>query len=333
MHLSDHAKEQVRFFGMHLAMFLLFASLGTIVNFEDLKKIKSQPQGILVLILFQALVVPMVLGLISYYFDLPDVVSIALKILKFSPSGAHSSIAAVLACADLPIVISCIWFSTCVSVLMFPINVLIYLPHNTYIDFAELYQTLGVLIAIIVCGIAFGIFARRRGNPWLCMAKNLLPFLVPLMVTLILYQMIADGKNPIDPMNPSQTIGAILVMFFIEIFPTMIIMSATRYPKTKWYSVVVALGWNDFVVALSMVDDFVSADDFSDATAVIMCHQILWWVAMAILAVVCYHFGWNDTKSEMTYCENLKEKFKAKKRLERNKSIQASQHYVQVDEN
>jgi len=82
-----------------------------------------------------------------------------------------------------------------------------------------------------------------------------------------------------------------------------------------------------------MVDDFVSSDDFSDATAIIACHQILWCIAMAIFAVVCYHFGWNDAKPEMTYCENLKEKFKAKKQLERNQSIQASQHYVQVEEN
>jgi len=153
MHLSDHGKDMIRFFGMHLIMFLLFASLGAVVDFEDLKKIKTQPQGIIVLILFQALIIPMVLGLISCYFDLPEVVSTSLKILKFSPSGGHASIAALLACADLPIVISCIWFSTCFSILMFPVNILIYLAQGSQIDFGELYQTLGVIIAVIVCGI------------------------------------------------------------------------------------------------------------------------------------------------------------------------------------
>ena len=275
----------------NLLLFVLFLGLAATVDVREFRGKFKAPRAIIVGMCCQFGIVPALGYLSTKLFRLDAVLGVTLLILCSSPGGTYSNWWCSIGNADLALSVAMTTVSTLVSMVMLPVNTLIYIQmaygSEVPLDWFSLMTTLLIAICAIGSGLYCG--AKRPEKKGLFNAVGQVSGVAMIAISTIF-------SSQTDPIwNRDSTfymatalpcLGALLVSSFFALM--------LKLKKTESVAVVIETAYQNVGLATSIaVGTFDDDATASVALGVPLFYGVLEAVLIALLCVVAHYLGWS----------------------------------------
>jgi len=154
--------------GLPLALMIIMAGMGLSLTVDHFRHELTQPRGVVVGTLAQALVMPGLAFLIIYLLDLPPMLAVGLVVLAACPGGTTSNLITYLAGGNLALSIALTVTASVLTVVSLPIYVGLALSNaGVSADVSlPLGDTIGTLAVVILLPVACGMLLKAKKPDW-----------------------------------------------------------------------------------------------------------------------------------------------------------------------
>jgi len=272
-------------------LFVLFFGLAATVDVREFRSKFEEKRGLFTGVLCQFFIVP-VLGFVSTkIFQLEPVLGVTLLILCSSPGGSYSNWWCSLGNADLALSVAMTTTSTFVSMVMLPVNTLIYIRAAYGAD-VEL-DWLGLIVSLIIAigGIGSGLYcgnklpARRALFNGLGQVAGL---------SLIVISTVFSSRNEPIWNRDAAFYGACALPCCGALFSSYVIASLFRLRKPESVAVVIETAYQNVGLATSIaVGTFPDERQQSMALGIPLFYGVLEAFLIAIWCTIAHYLGWS----------------------------------------
>lgn len=275
----------------NVLLFLLFLGLAATVDVREFRGKFKAPRPIIAGMCCQFGIVPALGYLSTQLFELDAVLGVTLLILCSSPGGSYSNWWCSIGNADLALSVAMTTVSTLVSVIMLPVNTLIYIQmaygSEVPLDWFSLMTTLVIAICAIGSGLYCG--SKRPDKKGLFNTVGQVSGLAMIAISTIF-----SSRN--DPIwNRDGTFYMATALPCIGALTVSLLFSSfLNFKKTESVAVVIETAYQNVGLATSIaVGTFDDDATASVALGVPLFYGVLEAVLIALWCLAAHYLGWS----------------------------------------
>lgn len=272
-------------------LFVLFLGLAATVDYREFRAKFREPRAIIAGVCCQFGIVPALGYLSTQLFELDAVLGVTLLILCSSPGGSYSNWWCSLGNADLALSVAMTTTSTFVSMIMLPVNTLIYIRMAYGTEVPLNWASLVTTLLIAVCAIGSGLYcgAKRPDKKGLFNVLGQVSGLAMIAISTIF----SSRNDPIwnrDATFYAATslpcVGALLISSFVA--------SLLKLRKPEMVAVVIETAYQNVGLATSIaVGTFEDDAQASVALGVPLFYGVLEAVLIALWCAAAHFLEWS----------------------------------------
>lgn len=293
-------------------LFSLVFGMSATVDIRHIFKQLRNWQALLIGVSLQFVVLPFIGFLVVKILNLDAVVGITLLVITSSPGGSYSNWWCSMFNADLALSVTMTAISTLLSVVMLPINLLVYTRWTYSADVVDSLDWTALFVSLVtVCtGIASGLTASAvsaRFGPGYSqrfhVQANRLGNLAGLaLITLSVTVSSSDHKAAVWDQDASFYIGVALPAFFGLAIATYL-SSRCNLDKPERVAVSVEACYQNTGIATSVaLTMFSSEEDLATAIGVPLYYGIVEALMLAVFCLICWKLGWTKAPADEKLC-------------------------------
>ncbi len=269
---------------------LLFFGLSATVELAQFRsKFTTERRGLVCGAACQFLAVPALGFLSTRLFDLPSHYGVTLLVLCSSPGGSYSNWWCSMFNADLALSVAMTATSTLLSVVMLPLNTLLYV-HLAYgrdveLDWRSLLMSLFNTAGSISLGLYIGSKVPHRRGTFNAVGQ------VAGVLLMIISAAFAQKKKPIWDREES-FYGATCLPFFCSALIAMVVASLLKLRKPEQVAVVIETCYQNIAFATTVAISTFAPDEASLAAGVPVLYGLLEVVFIATWCLATWQMGW-----------------------------------------
>jgi predicted Na+-dependent transporter len=312
-------------------LFSLVFGMSATVDIQHILKQLRNWQALLIGVSLQFVVLPFIGFLVVKILDLDAVVGITLLVITSSPGGSYSNWWCSMFNADLALSVTMTAISTLLSVVMLPINLLVY-TRWTYsadvvnsLDWAALFISLVTVCTGIASGLAASALSASYGPGYsqrFHVRANRLGNLAGLaLITLSVTVSSSDHKAAVWDQDASFYIGVALPAFFGLGIATYL-SSRCQLDKPERVAVSVEACYQNTGIATSVaLTMFQSEEDLATAIGVPLYYGIVEAVMLACFCLICWKLGWTKAPADENLCKVLSNSYEVEETSEAEQQV------------
>lgn len=297
-----------------ILLFCLVFGMSATVEMKSLKKQLQNRAALGVGVSMQFVILPFVGFLVVKILQLPATIGIILLVITSSPGGSYSNWWCSLFNAELALSVTMTTISTLLSVIMLPLNLVLY-TRWTYSD--DVVQSLDwvdlvVSLVIVISGIAGGLFsshrAEQRGNKsrFHKTANRLGNVAGILLVTLSITVSSSSGgdnnKASLWDQDPKFYI-AVALPAIIGLLISVKLATQFKLEPPERVAVAVEACYQNTGIATSVALALYSGDDLATAIGVPLFYGIVEAVLLGLFCIICWKLGWTKAPPDDNCCK------------------------------
>jgi predicted Na+-dependent transporter len=312
-------------------LFSLVFGMSATVDIRHIFKQLRNWQALLIGVSLQFVVLPFIGFLVVKILDLDAVVGITLLVITSSPGGSYSNWWCSMFNADLALSVTMTAISTLLSVVMLPINLLVYTRWTYSADVVDSLDWTALFVSLVtVCtGIASGLTASAvsaRFGPGYSqrfhVRANRLGNLAGLaLITLSVTVSSSDHKAAVWDQDASFYIGVALPAFFGLAIATYL-SSRCRLDKPERVAVSVEACYQNTGIATSVaLTMFQTEEDLATAIGVPLYYGIVEAVMLACFCLICWKLGWTKAPANDNLCKVISNSYEVEETREAEQEV------------
>lgn len=269
---------------------LLFFGLSATVELAQFRsKFTTEKRGLVCGAVCQFLAVPALGFLSTRLFDLPPHYGVTLLVLCSSPGGSYSNWWCSMFNADLALSVAMTATSTLLSVVMLPLNTLLYV-HLAYgrdvqLNWSSLLLSLLNTAGSISLGLYVGSKVPHRRGTFNAVGQ------VAGVLLMIISAAFAQKKKPIWDRDES-FYGATCLPFFFSALIATVMASLLKLRKPEQVAVVIETCYQNIAFATTVAISTFASDEASLAAGVPVLYGLLEVVFIASWCLATWQMGW-----------------------------------------
>jgi predicted Na+-dependent transporter len=268
---------------------LLFFGLSATVEVGAFRSKFAEKRGLACGAGCQFVAVPALGFLSTQLFDLPVHYGVTLLVLCSSPGGSYSNWWCSMFNADLALSVAMTATSTLLSVVMLPLNTLMYV-HLAYgrdvdLDWASLLLSLLNTVVSISLGLYAGSTAPHRRGTFNAIGQ------VAGVLLMVISAAFAQKKQPIWDRDAA-FYAATCLPFFFSAFIATVVAALLKLAKPEQVAVVIETCYQNIAFATTVAISTFSSDDASLAAGVPVLYGLLEVIFIAVWCTVTWQMGW-----------------------------------------
>lgn len=173
-----------------LALFIIMTSMGMGLTLKDFRRVTVEPQGVILGLIAQLLILPAVGFLIASIFSLPPELAVGLIIIAACPGGSTSNMITYLIKGNVALSIALTAFSSFITVFTIPLVVnlamQIFLGEGTTLQFSLLETTLKIAVITII-PVSLGMLIKHFTPQFAAKAEKLAKYLSLFFLAIIIF--------------------------------------------------------------------------------------------------------------------------------------------------
>jgi predicted Na+-dependent transporter len=307
-------------------LFSLVFGMSATVDIRHIFKQLRNWQALLIGVSLQFVVLPFIGFLVVKILDLDAVVGITLLVITSSPGGSYSNWWCSMFNADLALSVTMTAISTLLSVVMLPINLLVYTRWTYSADVVDSLDWTALFVSLVtVCtGIASGLTASAVSARWgagysqrFHVRANRLGNLAGLaLITLSVTVSSSDHKAAVWDQDASFYIGVALPAFFGLGIATYL-SSRANLDKPERVAVSVEACYQNTGIATSVaLTMFQTEEDLATAIGVPLYYGIVEAVMLACFCLICWKLGWTKAPASDNLCKVISNSYEVEEERE-----------------
>lgn len=290
--------------GNFLLFFLVFGMSATVdihMLVAQLRNIRAIMMGVFL----QFAILPLCGFLVVKFFELERSVGISLLVVTSSPGGSYSNWWCSIFNADLALSVTMTAISTLLSVVLMPLNLLLYCKYAyeadvvQSLDFNSLFVALTVVISAIGLGLAasarvhsyrFNIFANRVGNY--------------AGVSLVAYSALMSntgGETQVWEHSWKFYVGVMLPCVAGLVVANML-TSCVSLNKPERVTLSVECCYQNVGIATSVALTMFKGDELSQAMAVPLYYGLVEAALLGVYCIFAWKAGWTKAPKNVSFC-------------------------------
>jgi predicted Na+-dependent transporter len=323
-------------------LFSLVFGMSATVDIRHIFKQLRNWQALLIGVSLQFVVLPFIGFLVVKILDLDAVVGITLLVITSSPGGSYSNWWCSMFNADLALSVTMTAISTLLSVVMLPINLLVYTRWTYSADVVDSLDWTALFVSLVtVCtGIASGLTASAISARWgpgysqrFHVRANRLGNLAGLaLITLSVTVSSSDHKAAVWDQDASFYIGVALPAFCGLAIATYL-SSRCRLDKPERVAVSVEACYQNTGIATSVaLTMFSSEEDLATAIGVPLYYGIVEAVMLAVFCLICWKLNWTKAPADENLCTVISNSYEVEETREAEQEVSIEVVLGQDDE-
>jgi len=321
--------------GAHILLFFLVFGMSATVDIGHMRKQMRNRTALLIGICLQFIILPFVGFCIVKILNMDAATGVTLLVVTSSPGGSYSNWWCSLFNAELALSVTMTGVSTLLSVVMLPLNLIIY-TSGSYsndvvqaLDWFALFLSIVVVIGGILAGVISSAWYNSTRYSLLC---NQLGNLAG--ISLVIFSAVVSSSNS-DANLWSQD-----AKFYIGVAaPALIGVSiatflASKFALDKPERVAVAVEgcYQNTGIATSVAASMFSGTDLAMAISVPLLYGIFEAIILAVYCMGCWKVGWTKAPSDENFCTMIATSYEVEKaRLEAPNAIEVVHNNNQKD--
>ena len=295
-------------------LFCLVFGMSATVEMKSLKKQIRNRTALLIGVVMQFLVLPFVGFCVVKILQLPSTYGVTLLVITSSPGGSYSNWWCSLFNAELALSVTMTTISTLLSVVMLPVNLILY-TRWTYsedvvgsLDWSALILSLIVVISGIGGGLYSSYRAEQRGDKArFHKTANRLGNVAGILLVILSVVISSTGNND----HHKASLWDQDARFYIGVaLPAILglllaVKMSSHYELEKPERVAVAVEacYQNTGIATSVAISLYDGDDLATAIGVPLYYGIVEAVLLAFFCMVCWKMGWTKAPPEENCCK------------------------------
>mmetsp|Transcript_16517 Transcript_16517/g.27486 ORF Transcript_16517/g.27486 Transcript_16517/m.27486 type:complete len:456 (-) Transcript_16517:183-1550(-) len=289
--------------GSLLLFFLVFGMSATVDTRAMAKQIKNKT-AILTGIVLQFVVLPLLGFIVVKTLNMSHASGLTLLVVTSSPGGSYSNWFCSMFNADLALSVTMTAISTLMSVVMLPLNLLLYTKYSyeddvvSSLDWASLFTALAVVISAITLGLfasakvkshRFNKISNRCGN---------FSGLALVVFSAAMSNTGGDAKLWEHPWTYYVSVAApcILGLIVANILTTFVGLKKPERVTTS-----IECCYQNVGIATSVALTMFEGNDLSEAMGVPLFYGLVEAVAVAIYCIICWKCGWTKAPKNASF--------------------------------
>lgn len=290
--------------GAHILLFFLVFGMSATVDIGQMRKQLRNRTAILIGIFLQFVILPFVGFTVVKLLNMDAAIGVTLLVVTSSPGGSYSNWWCSIFNAELALSVTMTGISTLLSVVMLPLNLVIY-TSGSYsndvvkaLDWFALFLSLVVVIGGIVSGVLssywcnstrFNLLANKLGNF--------------AGIALVTFSAVVSSTNQ-DASLWNQN-----AIFYLGCaFPALVGVTIATYLASKFgldkperVSVAVEGCYQNTGIATSVAASMFTGDQLATAIGVPLYYGIVEAVILACFCIVCWKAGWTKAPADENF--------------------------------
>ncbi|KAI2509246.1 Sodium Bile acid symporter family [Fragilaria crotonensis] len=305
--------------GSSVLLYFLVFGMSATVDIRQLRKQLRNRNALLTGITLQFIVLPFLGFVVVKLLQLPAPMGITLLVITSSPGGSYSNWWCSLFNADLALSVTMTTISTLLSIVMLPVNLVLYAT-TTYsndvvksLDWTALFISLVVVIGGIFTGLLcsatidshrFNLIANKVGN-----VAGL------ALVTFSIVVSSSDHKAALWQQPPVFYIGVALPCLLGLLVATWM-AAYFRLAKPERVAVAVECCYQNTGIATSVAAAMFEGEELAVAVGVPLFYGICEAVFLAIYCTTCWKLGWTKAPADENLCTVIFTSYEVKELME-----------------
>lgn len=313
--------------GSSLLLFCLVFGMSATVELDQIQKQITNWKALLIGISLQFVIQPFIGFCMVKIFQFPAVTGIILMVITSSPGGSYSNLWCSLWNAELSLSLTMTAFSTILSTVLLPANLLLY-TRWTYsnavvqsLDWYALFLSIVVVIGGIACGLIFSI--KHKHHPTFHRRANLMGNCSGILL-IILSATVSSTKSTASvwDQNAAFYIGVALPAAFGLLIASYLAKTC-GLEKPERVAVAVEGCYQNTGIATSVAITMFAGNETELATAigVPLYYGMVEATLLALFCVVCWQKGWTKAPPSDNICRVLYHSYEVKEEEAREEEI------------
>lgn len=293
----------------YLLLFVLVSSMSATVDIGSMKEQVQNKRAIVTGIVCQFVLLPLIGFLVVHTMQLEHTVGITLLVVTSSPGGSYSNLWCSLFNADLALSVTMTAFSTILSILMLPLNLLVYTRYSYdkdvihSLDWTALFLSLAIVISAITTGLFLSYrkqsfeFSRRANQ-----IGNLAGMCLILFSATVSNSGGADSK--IWSRNWTFYLGVSLPCILGLLFAN-IIATICKLERPERVTVAIECCYQNVGIASSLALTMFDGDDLNDAMGVPFFYGLVEAIFVGIYCIWAWKVDWTKASADASFWDVL----------------------------
>mmetsp|Transcript_22773 Transcript_22773/g.56437 ORF Transcript_22773/g.56437 Transcript_22773/m.56437 type:complete len:379 (+) Transcript_22773:132-1268(+) len=294
--------------GAHFLLFFLVFGMSATVDIGQMKKQMRNWKALMIGLSLQFVFLPFVGFCVVKMLRMDAAIGVTLLVVTSSPGGSYSNWWCSLFNADLALSVTMTGISTLMSVIMLPLNLVIYTTETYSNDVVNALDWFSLFLAIVVVlgGIASGVLMSAWYNSTrFNLMANKLGNLAGLSLVVFSAVVSSTGQDAgIWNQNATFYIGCAIPAITGVCLATYM---ATKLglDKPERVSVAVEGTYQNTGIATSVAASMFAGDELKKAIGVPLYYGLVEMVILAIFCITCWKMGWTKAPAEENFCRMI----------------------------
>lgn len=298
--------------GSNVLLFFLVFGMSATVDIDKLRKQLGNYQALMTGLLLQFVILPFVGFMIVRIFRYPPSVGITLLVVTSSPGGSYSNWWCSLFNAELALSVTMTALSTMLSVIMLPLNLIIY-TSGLYsadivksLDWFALFLSLFVVIGGISGGLFCSAYFKDSPDKSRLVHKTANRFGNISGICLISYSIFISSSNHKAALwdQEWQFFVGIATPAVIGITIATLMASSFKLDKPERVAVAVESCYQNTGIATSVAVVMFAGDEdmVAEAISVPLFYGMVEAALLAVFCLICWKAGWTKAPADENLC-------------------------------
>jgi len=294
--------------GAHVLLFFLVFGMSATVDIGQMRKQLRNRTAILIGIILQFVILPFVGFGVVKLLNMDAAIGVTLLVVTSSPGGSYSNWWCSIFNAELALSVTMTGISTLLSVVMLPLNLVIYTTgsYSNEVVNALDWFALFLSLVVVIGGIAAGVLSSAWCNSTrFNLLANKLGNFAGIALVVFSFVVSSTGQNS-SLWNQNAT-------FYVGCaFPALVGITIATYMATKFglakperVSVAVEGCYQNTGIATSVAASMFTGDQLATAIGVPLYYGIVEMVILAFYCIVCWKVGWTKAPSDEKFCRMI----------------------------
>jgi len=309
-------------------LFALVFCMSATVDFKNLIAALSNRDALMAGLFLQFFVLPFLGFCVVKSLDMPTAMGISLLVVTSSPGGSYSNWWCSMFNADLALSVTMTAISTLVSVVMLPVNLLLYTKTSfdadvvSQLDWGSLFISIAVVTSAIGLGLftsayiqsfTFNLFANKVGN---FAGIGLVIFSVLVSTTSGSdEEVIAESSIPASNNKDWKFYFGVAAPCVLALLISNIMTTLVKLEKPSRVTVSVESCYQNVGIGTSVALSMFKGEDLADAIAVPLYYGALEAVVLGIYCFWAWKAGWTKAPPNERFCTVISTSYEVKQMM------------------
>lgn len=291
--------------GAHILLFFLVFGMSATVDICQMRKQLRNKKALCIGICLQFIILPFVGFVVVKLLKMDAAIGVTLLVVTSSPGGSYSNWWCSLFNADLALSVTMTGISTLLSVVMLPLNLVIYTTgsYGSQVVQALDWFALFLSLVVVIGGIAGGVLSSAWCNStrFNLLANKLGNF---AGVALVIFSVVISSTSQDASLWSQNAVFYIGCAFPAIVGVTIATFMASKFglDKPERVSVAVEGCYQNTGVAVSVAASMFTGERLATAVGVPLYYGIVEAVILAVFCVICWKIGWTKAPSDENFC-------------------------------